>query len=178
MWIAFDHVARVKDALSQHPDDFVAFPAPAGPKGRGWMPVVAGLAVAKGAPDAPDAVKLIDYLTTPAMQVSTTKAVASSGGSCHAAGRSGPRAAADRGRHRPMSAAPDSLVSQLPVGLDQRGGEFDKVFMDTFQRVVLRGEAPRAALDREAEVMAHIMADTKAPCWAPDPASNGPCQVK
>ena len=41
VWIAFDHVARVSDALTKKPNDFVAFPAPAGPKGRGWMPVVA-----------------------------------------------------------------------------------------------------------------------------------------
>ena len=52
VWIAFDHVARLLDALRQKPDDFVAFPAPAGPKGRGYMPVLAGLAIAKGAPDA------------------------------------------------------------------------------------------------------------------------------
>ena len=51
VWIAFDHIARVLDALRQKPDDFVAFPAPAGPKGRGYMPVIAGLAISKGAPD-------------------------------------------------------------------------------------------------------------------------------
>jgi len=44
VWIAWDHIARVKDALTTQPDQFVAFPAPAGPKGRGYMPVIAGLA--------------------------------------------------------------------------------------------------------------------------------------
>jgi multiple sugar transport system substrate-binding protein len=44
VWIGFDHVARVLDALRQKPDEFVAFPAPAGPKGRGYMPVLAGQA--------------------------------------------------------------------------------------------------------------------------------------
>ena len=33
VWIAFDHVARLLDALRQKPNDFVTFPAPAGPKG-------------------------------------------------------------------------------------------------------------------------------------------------
>ncbi|WP_155984542.1 hypothetical protein [Roseomonas gilardii] len=55
-------------------------------------------------------------------------------------------------------------MSLLPIGLDQKGGEFDKVFMDTFQRVVLCGEKPRAALDRQAEVMRRIMTETGAPC--------------
>ena len=47
VWIAWDHTARLKDALVQRPQDFVAFPAPAGPKGRRFMPVVAGLAIPK-----------------------------------------------------------------------------------------------------------------------------------
>ena len=33
VWIALDHVARVKDALDAQPDEFVAFPAPAGSEG-------------------------------------------------------------------------------------------------------------------------------------------------
>jgi multiple sugar transport system substrate-binding protein len=51
--IAFDHIARLKDALAAKPNDFVTFPAPAGPKGRGYMPVVAGLAIPKGRPTGP-----------------------------------------------------------------------------------------------------------------------------
>ena len=50
VWIGWDHVARVRDALRQKPGEFVAFPAPAGPKGRGYMPVVAGLAVLRVRP--------------------------------------------------------------------------------------------------------------------------------
>ena len=44
VWVAFDHIARLADAFNQRPDDFVAFPAPAGPTGRGFMPVIAGIA--------------------------------------------------------------------------------------------------------------------------------------
>ena len=64
VWIGFDHIARVLDALRQRPDDFVAFPAPAGPKGRGYMPVLAGLSILKGAPNTNEAMALIDYLTS------------------------------------------------------------------------------------------------------------------
>lgn len=32
--VTFDHVARLGNAFNQRPDEFVAFPAPAGPKGR------------------------------------------------------------------------------------------------------------------------------------------------
>jgi multiple sugar transport system substrate-binding protein len=179
VWIAFDHVARVMDALSRRPDDFVAFPAPAGPKGRGWMPVVAGLSIAQGAPAVEQAAKLIEYLTRPAVQIETLKAVAFFPVvqvDMPADLDPGLRLAADAVQR--MGAAPDALVSALPTGLDQRGGEFDKVFMDTFQRIVLRGERPRAALDRQAEAVKRIMEETKAACWAPDPRGEGVCQVQ
>ena len=44
--------------------------------------------------------------------------------------------------------AKDALTALLPIGLGQHGGEFDKVFMDTFQLIVLRGQKPRAVLER------------------------------
>ena len=37
-WIVFDHTSRLANAFNERPDDFVAFPAPAGPEGRGFMP--------------------------------------------------------------------------------------------------------------------------------------------
>jgi multiple sugar transport system substrate-binding protein len=75
VWIGFDHVARVLDALRQKPDEFVAFPAPSGPKRRGYMPVLAGLAVLKGAPNISAAMALIDYLTQPQTQIVTARSV-------------------------------------------------------------------------------------------------------
>jgi multiple sugar transport system substrate-binding protein len=77
-----------------------------------------------------------------------------------------------------MESAKDALPALLPIGLGQRGGEFDKVFMDTFQLVVLRGQKPRAVLDREAETLKRLMTETGAPCWQPDPPSTGACQVQ
>ena len=43
--LAFDHTARLISAFSEKPEEFVGFPAPTGPAGLGFMPVVAGLAV-------------------------------------------------------------------------------------------------------------------------------------
>lgn len=179
VWIAFDHVARLKDALIAKPDDFVAFPAPAGPKGRGYMAVVAGLAIAKGAPNRAGGAALIEYLTEPKVQLITASEVGffpvvkaelpanlNPGIKLEAA-------AVDKTQN-----APDALVSFLPVGLGDKGGEFNKVYMDTFQRIVLRGEPIRAVLDSEADALKAIMTATNAPCWAPDPASSGACPVK
>ena len=179
VWIAFDHIARVLDALRQKPEQFVAFPAPAGPKGRGYMPVLAGLAVVKGAPDPNGAMTLIEYLAQPETQIATARSVGFF-----------PVVKADlppdldpgiklgAGAIEKTQSAKDALAALLPIGLGQRGGEFDKVFMDTFQLIVLRGQKPRTVLDREAETLRRLMTETGAPCWLPDPPSTGPCQVQ
>jgi len=179
VWIAFDHVARVLEALRSMPDDFVAFPAPAGPKGRGYMPVIAGLSVPEGAPNRAGALATIDHLTLPRTQLIT---VAETGFF--------PVVAADLPPDLPagvklaaaaiaaQQSAPDALVSLLPVGLGAKNGEFNKVFLDTFQRIVLRGEPVRAVLDAQGAVLDGIMKETGAPCWAPDAPSVGPCPVR
>jgi multiple sugar transport system substrate-binding protein len=179
VWIAFDHIARVLDALRQKPDQFVAFPAPAGPKGRGYMPVLAGLAVVKGAPDMNGAVALIDYLAEPETQIATVRSVGFFPvvkADLPSDLDPGIRLGADATQK--TQSAKDALTALLPIGLGQRGGEFDKVFMDTFQLIVLRGQKPRAVLDRQAETLKRLMTETRAPCWLPDPPTTGPCQVQ
>jgi len=179
VWIGFDHVARVLDALRQKPDEFVAFPAPSGPKGRGYVPVLAGLAVVKGAPDVSAAMALIDYLTQAHTQIVTARSVGFFPvvkAELPPDLEPGLKLAATA--IEKMQSAKDALPALLPIGLGQRGGEFDKVFMETFQFVVLRGQNPRAVLAREAETLNRLMTETGAPCWQPDPPSTGACQVQ
>jgi multiple sugar transport system substrate-binding protein len=178
VWIAWDHIARVKEALTAEPDSYLVVPPPAGPKGRAYMPVVAGLAIAKGAPDRASAVALIEHLTKPETQLLVARELGffpvvdaklppdlSPGVKLLADGIA------------KTQGAKDALVALLPVGLGDKGGEFNKVFLDTFQRIVQRNEPVRATLDAQAEVMRGIIGATKAPCWAPDKASTGPCPV-
>ncbi len=178
VWIGFDHVARLLDALRQKPNDFVAFPAPAGPKGRGYMPVLAGLAIAKDAPDAKGAAALIDYMTLPATQIATARAV----GFFPVVKAELPSdldpgvKAASEAISRTENAK-DALASLLPIGLGTHGGEFDKVYTDTFQLIVLRGQPVHAVLDRQAEALKRVITETGAPCWTPDAPSTGPCPV-
>jgi multiple sugar transport system substrate-binding protein len=179
VWVGFDHVARVLDVLKKAPNDYVAFPAPAGPKGRGWMPVLVGLAVPKGAPDMAGGQALIDYLTRPEVQITTARVAGFfpvTSATLPADLDPGLKLAVAAIQH--TSAAKDSLPALLPVGLGAKSGEFDKVFLDTFQLIVLRGQPVRAVLDREGAVLDQLMKDTGAPCWAPDPPSTGACAVK
>jgi multiple sugar transport system substrate-binding protein len=178
VWIAWDHVARVKEALEAQPDQFVTFPAPAGPKGRGYMPVVAGLAIPKDAPNRDGAVAVIQHLTKPETQIKTAQEVGffpvvkaelppdlSPGVKLLASA-----VGATQG-------AKDAVVSLLPVGLGAKGGEFNKVYMDTFQRIVQRNEPVKSVLEDQAKVLDALMKQTGAPCWAPDKPSQGACTV-
>lgn len=177
--VAWDHIARLKTAISAAPDDYVVFPAPAGPKGRGYMPVVAGLAIPDGAPDKAGAEKVIEHLTTDKTQLLTASLVGffptlnvklppdiDKGVGLLA------------GAVTATQSAKDAVISLLPVGLGDKGGEFNKVYMDTFQRIVLRNEPVADVLKAQGEVLSKLMAETKAPCWAPDAKSDGACPVE
>ncbi|MBK9081461.1 MAG: extracellular solute-binding protein [Rhizobiales bacterium] len=176
--IAFDHVARLKDALVAAPNDYVTFPAPSAGKGRGFMPVVAGLGVAPNAPNKAGAMATIEHLLKPETQIAMARELGFF-----------PVVKADLPADLPggikllvegvakTQGAKDALVSLLPVGLGAKGGEFNKVYVDTFQAIVLRGAPIRATLDAQAATLQTIMNETKAPCWAPDKPGDGACKV-
>lgn len=178
VWIAFDHIARLGEAFNQRPDDFVAFPAPAGPKGRAFMPVLAGIAVPKTAPDMDKAKQLVAYMMQADQQVATliatnffpTTDAAMPADLPNAAKALGPAVTA-------MTSAPDALPALLPVGLGDKGGQFNQVYVDTFERFVLGGQDIRQVLDQQAETLRALMTETGAPCWLPDASSDGACPV-
>jgi multiple sugar transport system substrate-binding protein len=178
VWIGFDHIARLLDALREKPGEFVAFPAPAGPEGRAYMTVLAGLGVMKGTSDVGKAMALIDYLTQPTTQIVTARAVgffpvvnANLPPDLDPGLKMGAAAIAS------MQSSNDALPVLPPSGFGPRDAEFDKVFLDTFQLIILRGQKPHAVLDREAERLNRLMTEAGVPCWRPDPLSTGACQV-
>jgi multiple sugar transport system substrate-binding protein len=171
-------VARLADAFNQKPDEFVAFPAPAGPAGRGYMPVVAGVAIPKTSPDMDKAKALVAYMLKPETQIATLKATnffpvvdvklpddmpasVKAFGSVIAT----------------MTGAPDALPALLPMGLGDLGGKFNQVYVDSFERIVLGGQDVRGVLDEQATALKALIDQSKAPCWAPDKPSEGACPV-
>jgi multiple sugar transport system substrate-binding protein len=179
VWVAFDHTARLADAFNERPDDFIAFPAPAGPTGRGFMPVVVGVAIPKTTDDLDAAKKLIAYMVKPETQIATLKATSFF-----------PVVAVDLPADMPaavkisgaaisaMSGSADANPGLLPVGLGDLGGQFNQVYIDAFERIVLGNEDVRKVLDEQAEALRAVMNEAGAPCWAPDPISDGPCPVE
>ena len=71
------------------------------------------------------------------------------------------------------------LIMVTPAGLEN--------FFRAVGREAIDGETEagtptpediQKVLTEEAAILQTVMNDTKAPCWRPDPASTGPCQVK
>ena len=177
-WVVFDHTARLADAFNERPDDFVAFPAPAGPEGRGFMPVLAGVSVPVTAPDMDASMALVNYLLEPETQIATLRATNffpvidvdlpdDMPASVQAAGAA----------IAATSGADDAMPALLPVGLGALGGQFNQIYNDTFERIVLARQPIRAVLDDQADALRRLIDEAEAPCWAPDTASDGPCPV-
>ena len=178
-WIVFDHTSRLAQAFNERPDDFVAFPAPAGPTGRGFMPVLAGVAIPRTAPDMDAAKALVQHMLKPETQIATLRATnffpvvdVDLPGDLPPAVKAAGDAVAK------MSGSADANPGLLPAGLGDKGGEFSQLYTETFERIVLAGQDIRAVLDDHKPRLQAIMDASGAPCWAPDAASDGPCPVE
>ena len=176
--VGWDHTARLINALRENPADLIAFPAPRGPVGLGFMPVVAGLAIPNTSPNPEAARSLIEYLTRPEIQAITLQEVAFF-----------PVVAGDlptdlgEGVQKEVDAVqattsdPAALESLLPVGLGEQGGAYNDVFKATFRAIVLDGNEIAATLAEQAANLQAVLDAAGAPCWSPDPPSEGVCQV-
>ncbi len=179
VWIALDHTARLKDALEQQPDNFIAFPAPAGPKGRGFMPVVVGLGVPTNAPNPDGAVALIQFLLQPDTQAMVLKdlgffpVVSGVDTSGLSAG-----IALEADAVNAQASAEDALPALLPVGLGDQGGAFNQIYKDAASRILLDGDDIQTVLNEEGANLQDLLNQTGAPCWPPDAPSEGACQVQ
>ncbi len=179
VWVAWDHVARLRDAFVNDPEGYVAMPAPAGPQGRAFMPVVAGLAIPNSSPDVQAARNLIEYLTRPEVQAITLREVG-----FFPAIRADLPPDLEPGMQDMANAvvnltgASDALPALLPVGLGEHGGAYNQVFRDTFEAIVIGGDDIQTVLDREAQNLQGVLDLAGAACWSPDPPSDGTCQVQ
>ncbi|HDD64141.1 MAG: carbohydrate ABC transporter substrate-binding protein [Thermoprotei archaeon] len=168
VWLAWDHTARIKDAIVQNPDQFVVVPVPAGPKGRGFILVVAGLAIPKNAPNQEEAWKLIEYLTRPETQVKILENVGFFPSVNEAVGQipSGPLKIMAEGVNRQVGAS-DALLAMIP-SLGARGGEFTGAYREAFERIVLQGEDIQTVLNELAQQLFKLFEETGAPLPPPD----------
>ncbi len=178
--LGWDHVARLKTALDQRPDDLVAFPVPAGPKARSYMPVLVGMAIPRNAPNPAGGKALMQHMLRIAAQA---QILSLTGFFPVVPGRLSkqisPGLLAEANAVRKQQKAKDAVQALLPIGIGAEGGNFNKVYRDTFTKIVRNGENIQTVLNEQAAILQEIFTKTGAPCWAPDPPSGkNPCRVK
>jgi multiple sugar transport system substrate-binding protein len=178
VWVAWDHQARLVDAI-RDTANFVTFPAPHGPKGLGYLPVLAGLAIPRNAPNQKGAEQLIDYLTRPAEQVRTgsvldfTPVV-----TVPASANSDPVVKAEAAATSKMVHAKNAIRANLETGLGTQTNAFSDAYAQTFEAIVLRNQDIPSTLSSQATVIQGLLDQAKAPCWPPDKPSSGTCQIQ
>jgi multiple sugar transport system substrate-binding protein len=176
--LAWEHVARLRNALITRPDTFSVMPAPIGPKGLAYMPVLAGLAIPRSAPNPNGAKALIRHLLSVSTQAKTLSTVGFypvvSG---RLSKRLPPGLLNQSNAVKIMQSSPKGLPALLPIGLGAEGGNFNTIFRNTFTRIVINKETMSTVLNDEGAKLQAIMDKTGAPCWKPDPPSTGPCKV-
>jgi len=177
--VAWDHVARLINAPKDKPDDWMMVPAPKGPQGRGYMAVLLGLAIPKGAPNQDKTKELIKALSDSKTQLEvlrqnaffpTVKADIPSD--------LPPAVRLEADAVRAQAESSDTLVSLPPVGLGAKDGEMSKIFKDSFTAIVLQNADIKSTLDAQAKNMQTLLDEAKASCWAPDDVQRGQtCRV-
>ena len=179
VWVAWDHAVRLSDALKNQPDNFVVFPAPSGPKGLGYEPVLGGLAIPSSSKHVTQAKALISYLTGQQAQstMSSEESWFPPVGTSALPSNLPPGVSAEAKAIVATTGAPGALASQLPIGLGAQSAAYDKVFVDTFTAIALNGAPIPATLASQATTLQSVLQSAGAACWKPDPASTGVCQV-
>ena len=179
VWVAWDHVARLIEALEADPEAYTAFPVPSGPEGKAFMPVIAGLAIPTTAPNVDGAKELIKYLLQPETQSTTLSQVSFFPViGTELPGDLSPGLQAEADAVTAQQDADDALPALLPVGLGEEGGAYSQVFRDAFQQIVIDGQDPAGVLESLLPNLQAVFEASGAACWAPDPPSDGPCQAQ
>lgn len=177
--VAWDHVARLVGAPAAKPDDWLMVPAPRGPKGRGYMLIVAGVALPKRGLERDRAEQVIRSLMEPATQIETLRSnaffpVIQTELPTDLAGAIALEAAAVRRQQRSSGA----LLALPPVGVGAKDGEVSQIFKNCFQEICLNSSSVQPVLDKQAAQLNTILKALAVPCWAPDPVSPGTkCEV-
>jgi len=175
--VAWDHVARLVGATTDKPDDWLMVPAPRGPKGLGYMLIVAGVGLPRGGPERDKAQQAIRGMAAAGMQIETLRQnaffpVTSIELPTDLPGGIALEAAAVKAQQK----AHDAILALPPVGVGAKDGEVSQVFKNCFQQICLAGQPARQVVDAQAAALSTIIDGLKVPCWAPDPV-GAICEV-
>jgi multiple sugar transport system substrate-binding protein len=173
VWVGIDHVARIKDAVVKNPSDFIAVPVPSGPKGRSYMAITGCLGVMSSSSNTAAAEALITYLVTGNTPSVTLKfnGFYPPGDTPLPSDLSEGLKIISAGVARQQNAK-DAFGTLIPGGLGAKGGDYNRVWLDTFRAIVLQNRNIKETLADQKPKLQKVLEDAAAPCWFPD-ASSG-----
>jgi multiple sugar transport system substrate-binding protein len=178
-WIGWDHTARLVKVFEERSQDFVTFPAPIGPRGRGFMTIVSGLAIPKDIQKPEKVVPLIDYLTRPEVQI---LALRETGFfpvvSLPSQGQIPENFKMLYSAVQEQAGSPRSVLTLAPVGLGNKSKDFNDLYMLTFSEIILDKKDIQTVLDGNAKELQAIIDDRDAKCWLPDISQERPCKIE
>ncbi len=170
--VAWDHVARLVGAVGTNPQDWLMVQAPTGPKGLGYLLIVAGLAIPKGDKNKDAAMKVIKELSTPAVQLATLASNAFFPTMKVTLGSNLPPAIGLEAKAvASQSNSPKALLALPPVGVGSKDPEIGQIFKNCFTEICLKGAPIASTLKAQGAQLEAILSALKVPCWAPDPAA-------
>jgi len=152
-WLSWMHCARVGSVYSSNETNFVVGPAPEGPAGIGSIAGVSGYGIMKDAPNKELAIKFLEYITRPDMQVKISKGTGGFIPPVEEALNYLGDDPEDEVVAKAVMVLSKGRVSGVPGSDFQDWGAVKKVFDDVFVEMVLNGDGTvdKALLD-EAKV--------------------------
>jgi multiple sugar transport system substrate-binding protein len=175
--VAWDHVARLVGATTERPDDWLMVPAPRGPKGLGYMLIVAGVALPRGGPERDKAEQAIRGMASAPLQVETLRSNAFFPVTSIELPTDLPGGIALEARAvKAQRTAEGAVLALPPVGVGAKDGQVSQVFKDCFTQICLDGRPARQVVDAQAKLLSGLLDKLKVPCWAPDPP-GAVCEV-
>ncbi len=153
-WLTIAHCANVGDIYNSNPAQFVIAPAPKGPAGIGSVAGTSGFAVMKGAPNKEMAVKLIEYMTRPDVQLKIAKGTGGFIPPVDEALTLLGDSTQDEVIQKALHVMNNGVLSFIPPVYGPNWGSVKLVYDEAFNKLVLEdGAVDKAYLDKAQETI-------------------------
>ena len=147
-WLTVFHNARAGQVYASNETQFTLAPAPTGPVGTGSIAGVSGYAIMKGSANYDLAVKFLEFLTRPDIQVKLAKGTGGFIPPVQEAIDFLGDEAIDEVINKAVLVLENGVVSGVPAGNYQDWGAVKACFDDVFEEIILTGaDVTQARLD-------------------------------
>jgi len=151
-WLAVAHCARVGDIYRSNPAQFVIAPAPKGLAGIGSVAGTSGFTIVEGAPHKELAIKLVEYMTRPDIQLKIAKGTGGFIPPVEEAIDLLDDSIEDEIIHKALQVMDKGVLAFIPPMFGTKWGDVKLIYENAFRKLVLEdGAVDQAYLDNAQE---------------------------